>query len=72
MVQDNNSNLVSKFYNKFNFKNLILGGQDGIVNVLGLVLGVASATSSSTIVIISGIVGATSFLLLFNLGRVKE
>ena len=45
---------------KFNFKNLILGGQDGIVNVLGLVLGVASATSSSTIVIISGIVATVA------------
>lgn len=41
---------------KFNLKNLILGWQDGIVNVLELVLGVVSATSSSTIVIISEIV----------------
>ncbi|KHO53370.1 VIT1/CCC1 transporter family protein [Candidatus Woesearchaeota archaeon] len=41
---------------KFNFKNLILGGQDGIVNVLGLVLGVASATADKKIVIIAGLV----------------
>ena len=30
---------------KVNFREFILGGQDGLVNVLGLVLGVASATS---------------------------
>ncbi len=41
---------------KVNFKNFILGGQDGIVNVLGLVLGVASATADSRIVIIAGLV----------------
>ncbi|MBS3174931.1 VIT1/CCC1 transporter family protein [Candidatus Woesearchaeota archaeon] len=42
--------------NKINFKNFILGGQDGIVNVLGLVLGVASATSDVKLVIIAGLV----------------
>lgn len=35
----------------------ILGGQDGLVNVMGLVLGVASATNDSRIVIISGLAG---------------
>ncbi len=35
---------------------IILGGQDGLVNVLGIVLGVASATSSEFIVLIAGIV----------------
>ncbi len=43
-------------HNKVNFREFILGGQDGLVNVLGLVLGVAGATLNSNIVIISGIV----------------
>lgn len=39
-------------------RQVILGGQDGIVNVLGVVLGVASATISTPIVIIAGIAAA--------------
>ncbi len=39
----------------WNLKNIILGGQDGVVNILGLVLGVAAATNNSGIVIISGL-----------------
>lgn len=35
--------------------DVILGGQDGVVNVLGLVLGVAGATSDTRIVLISGL-----------------
>lgn len=35
---------------------VILGGQDGLVNVLGIVLGVASATSDQFIVLIAGLV----------------
>ena len=46
--------------NKINFREYILGGQDGLVNVLGLVLGVASATQNSSIVIISGIVATVA------------
>ena len=46
--------------NKVNFREYILGGQDGIVNVLGLVLGVASATNESRIVIIAGIVATVA------------
>ena len=38
-------------------RDFILGAQDGIVNVLGLVLGVASATFSTKIVLISGVAG---------------
>lgn len=45
---------------KVNFRDFILGGQDGIVNVLGLVLGVASATFNSNIVIISGLVATVA------------
>jgi VIT1/CCC1 family predicted Fe2+/Mn2+ transporter len=36
-------------------RELILGGQDGLVNVLGLVLGVAGATSEKNIVIAAGL-----------------
>lgn len=36
--------------------NIILGGQDGTVNVLGIVLGVASATNDKFIVLVAGLV----------------
>ncbi len=36
-------------------RDLILGGQDGLVNVLGLVLGVATATQDVRLIIISGL-----------------
>ena len=39
-------------------RDFILGWQDGLVNVLGLVLGIASATQSTKLIIISGIVAA--------------
>ncbi len=36
-------------------KELILGGQDGLVNVLGLVLGVAAATQETRLIIIAAL-----------------
>ena len=39
-----------------NLRDLILGGQDGLVNVMGIVLGVASATSDVQVVVIAGLV----------------
>jgi len=39
----------------FNLPDIILGGQDGIVNVLGVILGVAAATVSSKIVLVAGL-----------------
>ncbi len=39
-----------------NIRDFILGFQDGLVNTLGIVLGVASATQSTRIVLISGLV----------------
>lgn len=36
-------------------RNIILGGQDGVVNVLGIVLGVAAATGSNSLVLLSGL-----------------
>ncbi|MBI4441614.1 VIT1/CCC1 transporter family protein [Candidatus Woesearchaeota archaeon] len=41
-------------------KDVILGGQDGLVNVLGIVLGVAAATHDSRIIIISGLAGTVA------------
>ncbi|MFC2143392.1 VIT1/CCC1 transporter family protein [Candidatus Aenigmatarchaeota archaeon] len=37
-------------------RDMILGGQDGLVNVLGIILGVAAATVDVRIVIIAGLV----------------
>jgi len=37
------------------FRNLILGSQDGIVNVLGIILGVAESTNSTQIVLLAGL-----------------
>ena len=38
--------------------DVVLGGQDGLVNVLGVLLGVAAATGSSRVVLAAGIAGA--------------
>src|SRR3989344_4112381 len=46
----------SKGLSRSNIRDFILGFQDGLVNTLGLVLGVASAVQSSSIVLISGLV----------------
>ncbi len=35
-------------------RQIILGGQDGLVNVLGVILGIAAATNDSRIIIIAG------------------
>ncbi|MDE1798155.1 MAG: VIT1/CCC1 transporter family protein [Candidatus Micrarchaeota archaeon] len=42
------------------FRQIVLGGQDGLVNVLGIVLGVASGTGDTRIVIIAGIAAAVA------------
>src|SRR3989344_6994050 len=39
----------------FNLPEIILGGQDGLVNVLGVILGVAAATSSNQLVLVAGL-----------------
>ncbi len=49
-------------------RELILGGQDGLVNVLGIVLGVAAATASARIVIISAL--AATFAESISMGAV--
>ena len=44
-----------KRFNRETLRDFILGGQDGLVNVLGLLLGVAAATNEKRIVLIAGI-----------------
>ena len=39
----------------FNLPEIILGGQDGLVNVLGVILGVAAATVSPKIILVAGL-----------------
>jgi VIT1/CCC1 family predicted Fe2+/Mn2+ transporter len=48
--------------------NIILGGQDGLVNVLGVVLGVAAATSDPRIVMVAGL--AATFAESVSMGAV--
>lgn len=48
--------------------DIILGGQDGLVNVLGVVLGVAAATSDPRIVLIAGL--AATFAESVSMGAV--
>ncbi len=48
--------------------DIILGGQDGLVNVLGVVLGVAAATQDTRIVLVAGL--AATFAELVSMGAV--
>src|SRR5512147_3022551 len=48
--------------------DIILGGQDGLVNTLGVILGVAAATSDSRIVIAAGM--AATFAESISMGAV--
>lgn len=56
-VESIHNDIHHKEYHLKNFTlpEIILGGQDGLVNVLGVILGVAAATSSSQIVIVAGL-----------------
>lgn len=49
------SSLFSKKMKKRNLRNIILGGQDGLVNVLGIILVMAGATQNIKLVIIAGL-----------------
>src|SRR5512144_971087 len=48
--------------------DVILGGQDGLVNVLGVVLGIAAATNDARIVLVAGL--ATTFAESISMGAV--
>lgn len=50
------------------FKEFILGGQDGLVNVLGVILGIAIATNSVKLVIVAGL--AAAFAESFSMAAV--
>ncbi|RPI25279.1 MAG: hypothetical protein EHM70_20290 [Chloroflexota bacterium] len=48
--------------------DIILGGQDGLVNVLGVILGVAAATSDPRVVVVAGL--AATFAESVSMGAV--
>lgn len=50
------------------FREFILGGQDGLVNVLGIILGIAVATKNPKLVIIAGL--AATFAESFSMAAV--
>src|SRR3989338_5929440 len=57
-----------KHISSFNLPEIILGGQDGLVNVLGVILGIAAATSDARIVIVGGL--AATFAESFSMAAV--
>jgi VIT1/CCC1 family predicted Fe2+/Mn2+ transporter len=76
-MQPENSKLIEQVrihdhrdphHGEFRLSDVILGGQDGLVNVLGVILGVAAATSDSRIVIAAGM--AATFAESISMGAV--
>jgi len=55
-------------HGEFRLSDVILGGQDGLVNVLGVILGVAAATQDARIVIAAGM--AATFAESISMGAV--
>jgi len=55
-------------HGEFRLSEVILGGQDGLVNTLGVILGVAAATSDARIVIAAGL--AATFAESISMGAV--
>jgi len=55
-------------HRKLDLRDIILGGQDGLVNVLGIVLGVAAASGNSRIVLVAGL--AATFAESFSMAAV--
>ncbi|MBW6473340.1 MAG: VIT1/CCC1 transporter family protein [Anaerolineaceae bacterium] len=53
---------------EWNLSEIILGGQDGLVNVLGVILGVAAATSDVRVVMVAGL--AATFAESISMGAV--
>ena len=52
--------MFEKLKDKVELRDIILGGQDGLVNVLGLCLGLFAAHSTTRIIIIAGLVAGVS------------
>jgi VIT1/CCC1 family predicted Fe2+/Mn2+ transporter len=76
-MQQENSKLIEQVrlhdhhdphHGVFRLADVILGGQDGLVNVLGVILGVAAATSDARIVIAAGM--AATFAESISMGAV--
>lgn len=55
-------------HHKSALADIILGGQDGLVNVLGVILGVAAATGDTAIVLVAGL--AATFAESVSMGAV--
>jgi hypothetical protein len=55
-------------HGEFRLSDVILGGQDGLVNVLGVILGVAAATQDARILIAAGL--AATFAESISMGAV--
>lgn len=60
--------MMSRVMKKGKLSDVILGGQDGLVSILGLLLGLAAATSSSRIIIAGAL--ATIFAETLSMGAV--
>ncbi len=57
-MKDDHGKMMTKHEKHFKgreISDIILGGQDGLVNVLGVVLGVASATNSILVILVAGL-----------------
>lgn len=57
-----------RYFGGSSLKDAILGGQDGLVNVLGIILGVATATTDLRIILVSGL--AATFAESISMGAV--
>ncbi|HEX2569733.1 MAG TPA: VIT1/CCC1 transporter family protein [Polyangia bacterium] len=51
-------NYVDPHHHESRLRDIILGGQDGLVNVLGVILGVAAATQDVRVVLAAGLAAA--------------
>jgi predicted membrane protein (TIGR00267 family) len=65
LEKTHNSSLIAKSVghpeghkNNFSLPEIILGGQDGLVNVLGIILGMAAATAEAKIIVVAGLAAA--------------
>ena len=60
--------MIEHHKSDFKLADVILGGQDGLVNVLGVVLGVAAASADSRLVLAAGL--AATFAESVSMGAV--
>lgn len=54
-LQQRHMELEQKPHDRGLLRQIVLGGQDGLVNVLGILLGMASGTGNSSLVILAGL-----------------